>query len=253
MQKLTIVLADDHHVVRQGLRTLLEGALDCSVVGEAADGSAAIELVKRLLPKVLVVDMVLPHLNGLDVIHHVQQIAPQTRIVVLSMHADESYVRGGRWRAGTSRPESARRCRAARRRCRGSRSGPRRDGEFGDRSVGQHMGDVAEGILMHVEPGVGRDVDLPLGDILPVMAAGRHPQDLDHAGGRRLVAIAGGMGNSQAHGVPDLEFRTLRELVMPGLVPGIHVFSSTRQSKTWMAGTSPAMTTFPDIRSNTAW
>jgi two-component system, NarL family, response regulator NreC len=93
MQKLTIVLADDHHVVRQGLRTLLEGALDCSVVGEAADGRAAIELVKRLLPMVLVVDMVLPHLNGLDVIRQAQQIAPQTRIVVLSMHADESYVR----------------------------------------------------------------------------------------------------------------------------------------------------------------
>jgi DNA-binding NarL/FixJ family response regulator len=93
MQKLTIVLADDHHVVRQGLRTLLEGALDCTVVGEAADGRAAIELVKRLLPRVLVVDMVLPHLNGLEVIRHVQQVAPQTRIVVLSMHADESYVR----------------------------------------------------------------------------------------------------------------------------------------------------------------
>ena len=93
MQKLTIVLADDHHVVRQGLRTLLEGALDCTVVGEAADGRAAIELVKRLLPVVLVVDMVLPHLNGLDVIRQVQQIAPQTRIVVLSMHADEAYVR----------------------------------------------------------------------------------------------------------------------------------------------------------------
>ena len=88
MQKLTIVLADDHHVVRQGLRTLLEGALDCTVVGEAADGRAAIELVKRLLPKVLVVDMVLPYLNGLEVIRHVQQAAPQTRIVVLSMHAD---------------------------------------------------------------------------------------------------------------------------------------------------------------------
>jgi two-component system, NarL family, response regulator NreC len=93
MQKLTIVLADDHHVVRQGLRSLLEGALDCAVVGEAADGWAAVDLVKRLQPTVLVVDMVLPKLNGLDVIHHVRQVAPQTRIVVLSMHGDESYVR----------------------------------------------------------------------------------------------------------------------------------------------------------------
>jgi two-component system response regulator NreC len=93
MQKLTIVLADDHHVVRQGLRTLLESALDCTVVGEAADGAAAVDMVERLQPAVLVVDMVLPKLNGLDVIQHVRQVAPQTHIVVLSMHADEAYVR----------------------------------------------------------------------------------------------------------------------------------------------------------------
>jgi hypothetical protein len=79
------------------------------------------------------------------------------------------------------------------------------------------MGDVAKGVLVHVEAGVGGDVDLPFGDILPVMAAGRHPQDLDHGCGRRLVAIAGGMGDSQAHGVTEVS-------VMPGLVPGIHVF-----------------------------
>ena len=76
------------------------------------------------------------------------------------------------------------------------------DGEIGDRAVGQHMGDVAERVLMHIEPGIGGDVDLPFGDVLPVMAAGRHAQDLDHAGGRGLIAIAGRVGNSQAHGVP---------------------------------------------------
>ena len=89
------------------------------------------------------------------------------------------------------------------------------------------MGDIAERVLMHVEPRIGGDVDLPFGDILPVMAARRHPQDLNHAGGRRLVAIAGGMGNSQAHELPVLEFSYIiraREIVMPGLVPGIHVF-----------------------------
>ena len=73
------------------------------------------------------------------------------------------------------------------------------DGEVRDRPLGQHMRDVAEGILMHLQPGIGRDVDLPFGDVLPVMAAGRHPQDLNDAGGRRLVAVAGRMGNSQAH------------------------------------------------------
>ncbi len=93
MQKLTIVLADDHHVVRQGLRTLLEDTLDCTVIGEAADGQTTVELVRQLQPAVLVVDMVLPQLNGLEVIRRVRQVAPQTHIVVLSMHADEAYVR----------------------------------------------------------------------------------------------------------------------------------------------------------------
>ena len=76
-------------------------------------------------------------------------------------------------------------------------------GEIGDRPVGQHMGDVAEGVLVHIEPGIGGNVDLPFGDILPVMAARRHPQDLNDAGGRRFVAIARGMGNSQAHGCAE--------------------------------------------------
>ena len=61
------------------------------------------------------------------------------------------------------------------------------------------MGDVAERILMHVETGIGGDVDLPLGNVLAVVTARRHPQNLDHAGSRRLVAIGGGMSNSQTH------------------------------------------------------
>ncbi|MGX1013479.1 hypothetical protein AB7M69_007836 [Bradyrhizobium japonicum] len=76
------------------------------------------------------------------------------------------------------------------------------DLDVADGSAGQHMGDVAEGVLMGVELGVGRDVDLPLRHILPVMAAGRHAQDLDHAGGRRLIAIGRGVLDSQAHGGP---------------------------------------------------
>ena len=76
------------------------------------------------------------------------------------------------------------------------------DGKVGERSAGQYMGDVAEGVLMHIEPRIGRHVDLPVGDVLAVVAARRHAQDLDHPGGRRLVAIGSGMGNSQAHGFP---------------------------------------------------
>ncbi|MFK4700742.1 hypothetical protein ABIF42_006336 [Bradyrhizobium diazoefficiens] len=77
-----------------------------------------------------------------------------------------------------------------------------RDLDIADGPAGQNMGDVAEGVLMGVELGVGRDVDLPFRHILPVMAARRHAQDLDHAGRRRLVAIGRGVLDSQAHGGP---------------------------------------------------
>ncbi|GAB4117485.1 MAG: response regulator transcription factor [Roseiflexaceae bacterium] len=93
MSNLTIILADDHHVVRQGLRALLEYSLDCTIVGEASDGQTAIELVQALQPHVLVIDMVLPKQSGIEAIQIIRQVAPNTRIVVLSMHGDESYVR----------------------------------------------------------------------------------------------------------------------------------------------------------------
>jgi two-component system response regulator NreC len=88
----TIVLADDHHVVRQGLKTLLEIEPDFSVIGETADGLAVPNLVDDLQPDVLVVDLIMPGLNGLDIIQQVAQRSTHTRIVVLSMHANEAYV-----------------------------------------------------------------------------------------------------------------------------------------------------------------
>jgi DNA-binding NarL/FixJ family response regulator len=88
----TIVLADDHHIVRQGLRALLEAEPGFSIIGEAADGLGAVEIVERAQPDVLVVDLVMPGLSGLEVIRQVRQRSPRTRVVVLSMHADESYV-----------------------------------------------------------------------------------------------------------------------------------------------------------------
>ncbi len=92
MNVITIVLAEDHHVVRQGLRALLEADPDFSVVGEAGDGLEAVDLVERLQPNVLIVDLMMPGLNGLEVTRQVSQRLPQTRIVILSVHADESYV-----------------------------------------------------------------------------------------------------------------------------------------------------------------
>jgi DNA-binding NarL/FixJ family response regulator len=90
---LTIVLADDHSVVRAGLRSLLERELACTVVGEAGNGPEALALVERLQPSLLVVDLMMPGLSGLEVARQARQTAPATRIVILSMHADESYVR----------------------------------------------------------------------------------------------------------------------------------------------------------------
>jgi DNA-binding NarL/FixJ family response regulator len=89
---MTIVLADDHHVVRKGLRALLEAEVDFSVIGEAADGLAVVGLVERLKPQVLIVDLMMPGLNGLEVVRQVKQRVAPTQIIVLSMHANEAYV-----------------------------------------------------------------------------------------------------------------------------------------------------------------
>ena len=88
----TIVLADDHHIVRQGFRALLDSVPSFTVVGEAANGLAAVDLVEKLHPQILIVDLMLPGLNGLEVINQTRHRAPKTHVIVLSMHADEAYV-----------------------------------------------------------------------------------------------------------------------------------------------------------------
>ena len=95
MSMTKIVLADDHHVVRQGLRGLLDAEPDFSVVGEAGDGLEAVQLVERLQPNVLVLDLMMPGLNGLEVTRQVSQRSPQTRVIILSMRATEAYVLEG--------------------------------------------------------------------------------------------------------------------------------------------------------------
>ena len=87
-----IVLADDHTIVRQGLRLLLEAEPDFSIVGEASDGLEVAGLVDRLRPDVLVLDLMMPGVSGLEVTRNVCQQFPETSVVILSMHADESYV-----------------------------------------------------------------------------------------------------------------------------------------------------------------
>ena len=92
MSETTIVLAGDHFIVRQSLRALLEAEPDFRVIGEAGDGLETMPLVERLRPQVLVLDLLMPGLSGLEVARQVRQRAPETRVIVLSMHANEAYV-----------------------------------------------------------------------------------------------------------------------------------------------------------------
>ena len=89
---ITVVLVDDHAVVRAGLRALLENAQTFQVIGETGDGLAAVRLVEKLKPQVLVLDVMLPGLSGLEVTREVNRDWPETHILIFSMHANEAYV-----------------------------------------------------------------------------------------------------------------------------------------------------------------
>ncbi len=89
---VTLLLADDHAVVRLGLRRLVENEPDLRVVSEVADGLQVLPEVERLHPDVLLLDLVMPGLNGLEVLRQVRKRCPKTRVVILSMHANEAYV-----------------------------------------------------------------------------------------------------------------------------------------------------------------
>jgi two-component system response regulator NreC len=92
MKNIRIVLADDHTVVRKGLRLLLENQPGFTVVADAADGREAVALVERHTPDVVVMDVAMPNLNGIEAARQISARTPQTAVVFLSMHADESYV-----------------------------------------------------------------------------------------------------------------------------------------------------------------
>ena len=92
MSCIRILIADDHAVVRGGVRQLLTSQADMEIVGEADDGISAFKLAKSLKPDVLLLDIGMPGLNGLEAIGLIREAVPETRIVILSMHAKESYV-----------------------------------------------------------------------------------------------------------------------------------------------------------------
>lgn len=92
MPKTTLLLADDHALMRAGLRALLGNVANCEVVAEAADGIEAARMIRQLQPMVALVDLTMPGLSGLDVIARAAREAPATRCLALSMHTAESYV-----------------------------------------------------------------------------------------------------------------------------------------------------------------
>jgi two-component system, NarL family, response regulator LiaR len=92
MSPIRVAIADDHAVVRQGLRTFLELQDDIAVVGEAADGAEAVELVARTEPDVVLLDLVMPRLDGIEAIRRIRARCPATRILVLTSFADDHTV-----------------------------------------------------------------------------------------------------------------------------------------------------------------
>lgn len=92
MSVITIILADDHNIVRQGIRALLEEEPDFKIVGEASEGLETVNMVKQLNPDVLVLDLMMPGINGIEVTQQVKRHSPQTRIIILSMYSNEAYV-----------------------------------------------------------------------------------------------------------------------------------------------------------------
>lgn len=92
MDKINIVLADDHVLVRKGIRAMLESDSDIHVVGEADNGAEALEAARRLHPDILVLDIRMPEMNGLEAAARLGSYSPDTKAVILSMHDSEEYV-----------------------------------------------------------------------------------------------------------------------------------------------------------------
>jgi DNA-binding NarL/FixJ family response regulator len=92
VSKIRVLLVDDHAIVREGLRALLGYYEDIEVVGEAQDGEAAITRVGELQPDIVVMDIVMPKMNGLEATRQIRQQYPQTRVIVLTQHEDRQYV-----------------------------------------------------------------------------------------------------------------------------------------------------------------
>jgi DNA-binding NarL/FixJ family response regulator len=91
-KRITVLLADDHQMVREGLRKILESEADIEIVGEAANGRKAVAMVRKLRPTVVVMDIAMPLLNGLEASRQLLAAVPETKVLILSAHSDDAYV-----------------------------------------------------------------------------------------------------------------------------------------------------------------
>lgn len=92
MKKTRILIADDHGIVRKGLRLQLEQHEEFQVIGEAADGREAVKLAEELDPEVVIIDIAMPNLNGIEATAQIVKRKPMVGVIILSMHSDESYL-----------------------------------------------------------------------------------------------------------------------------------------------------------------
>ncbi|MGA2686194.1 MAG: response regulator transcription factor [Verrucomicrobiota bacterium] len=93
MKRITVLLAEDHTIVREGFRKMLELEGDLEVIGEAQDGRSALAMVKKLRPAVVLMDIAMPLLNGLEATRQVLKALPATKVLILSAHSDDAYVK----------------------------------------------------------------------------------------------------------------------------------------------------------------
>src|SRR6202167_2461412 len=93
MKQITVLLAEDHMIVREGFRKMLELEDDIEIVGEAQDGRQAVALVKKFRPEVVLMDIAMPQLNGLEATRQLLKAVPTTKVIILSAHSDDAYVK----------------------------------------------------------------------------------------------------------------------------------------------------------------